>query len=322
MATRSPSFLTPAVVLATLIVLITTALGQTSTVREPKQRIRTVTIPISIFTKKELREGQTEEIVEVNELLVNEDKEPQQILSIRSVTNSPISIALVIQDDLTGNINLQLRSISDFIRTLPAGSRVLVGYLRGGTLQVRQKFTEDLDKAARSIRIVSGSGASGGNGPYPGLIETVKRFEGLPGGRRAVILISDGIDVSQGLSPFAASQSPELDRAIARTQRNSIAVYSIYSPSAFTENAASTIGLSGQNALQRLSDETGGRAYSQGLLSPISFDPFFKDLNMALNRQFALTYLSTHMKKGFYSVEVKSTNPEVKIDHPKGYYYR
>jgi hypothetical protein len=28
------------------------------------------------------------------------------------------------------------------------------------------------------------------------------------------------------------------------------------------------------------------------------------------------------MKKGYYKVHVSSTNPEVKVEHPKGYYYR
>jgi hypothetical protein len=41
-----------------------------------------------------------------------------------------------------------------------------------------------------------------------------------------------------------------------------------------------------------------------------------------LNRQFALTYLSTHMTKGYHKVEVMSTNPAIKIEHPKGYYAR
>jgi hypothetical protein len=80
--------------------------------------------------------------------------------------------------------------------------------------------------------------------------------------------------------------------------------------------------LAGQGGLQKLADETGGRAFFQGSLAPISLDPFFRDLSLLLNRQFALTYLSTHMNKGYHKVEVHSTNPEVKIEHPKGYYYR
>jgi hypothetical protein len=80
--------------------------------------------------------------------------------------------------------------------------------------------------------------------------------------------------------------------------------------------------LNGQGSLNRLSEETGGRAFFQGTIAPISFEPFFEDLTRALNRQFALTYLSTHLNKGYHRIQVISTNPDVKIEHPRGYYYR
>ena len=85
---------------------------------------------------------------------------------------------------------------------------------------------------------------------------------------------------------------------------------------------ALVLGLASQGALEKLSEETGGRAFSHGSIAPVSYLPFFKDLVLSLNRQFSLTYLSTHMKKGYHSVNVRSTNPEVKIEHPRGYYYR
>jgi hypothetical protein len=43
---------------------------------------------------------------------------------------------------------------------------------------------------------------------------------------------------------------------------------------------------------------------------------------MSLDRQFALSFLSTHMKKGYHRLRVYSSNPEVRIEHPAGYYYR
>ena len=89
-----------------------------------------------------------------------------------------------------------------------------------------------------------------------------------------------------------------------------------------TENGNSIFVLASQGALAKLSEETGGRAFFQGSVAPVSFVPFFRELVMSLNRQFALTYLSTHMKKGYHKVKVTSTNPEIKIEHPKGYYYR
>jgi VWFA-related protein len=282
-------------------------------------RVRTMTIPISIYGKQELKTNQAEEIIEAGDITLKEDDDDQVILSIRSVSNTPISLAVLIQDDLTPNANLQLENVKEFIRELPKGSRVLVAYLRGGSIQVRQKFTDDLEKAAKSLRIVAGVG---GSSPYVGVEEALGRFDALPAGRRAVLLISDGLDVSSANSSFASAQSLELDRAILKAQRKSVAVYSFYNAATLTAGGNSQLVLGAQGALKRLSEETGGRAFFQGTISPLSFEPFFTELNLALSRQFALTFLSTHMKKGYHKIQVMSTNPEVKIEHPKGYYYR
>jgi VWFA-related protein len=303
--------------------LFSAAFAQEKEKEKKKQegKVRTMTIPISIYSKKELKENQAGEFLEAGDIIVKESDDEQIILSIRSVSNTPMSIAVLIQDDLTANANLQLKSIAAFIRGLPKGSRVMVAYLRGGTIQVRQKFTEDLEKAAKSLRIITGSAAAASS-PYVGVEEALGRFDALPTGRRAVLLVSDGLDTSAGSGNFSAVQSIELDRAILKAQRKSVAVYSFYNAATLTENGNPQLILNAQSALKRLSEETGGRAFFQGTISPISFDPFFSDLNMALSRQFALTYLSTHMKKGYYKVQVISTNPEIRIEHPRGYYYR
>jgi VWFA-related protein len=287
-----------------------------------KQRVRTVSIPISIFTKQELKEGQATEYVQAERLIVKEDREEQTILSIRSIVDAPLALAILVQEDLASNFNLQIKDIAEFIRRLPKGSRVMVAYIRGGNLQIRQKFTDDLDLAAKGLRIVTSSSASAPRNPFDGVIDSLDRFDALPAGRRAILLVSDGLDVSQGVSSSSPGQSIDLDRAILRAQRRSVAVYSFYSPASLTDEGDSRLILNGQGSLQKLSDETGGRAFFQGSIAPISFEPFFKDLRILLNRQFLLSYLSTHMKKGYHRIEVMSTNPEVKIEHPRGYYYR
>ncbi len=289
---------------------------------DPKQKVRTVSIPISIFTKQELRDNQMQEYVQADRLIVREDREEQTILSIRSVSDAPLALAVLIQEDLSSNFNLQIKDLADFIKSLPRGSRVMVAYLRGGTLQVRQKFTDDLELASKALRIVSSTTNAAPRNPYDSLIDALDRFDALPAGRRSVLLVSDGLDVSNGVASSTPGQSLDLDRAILRAQRRSVAVFSFYSPASLTEGGTSSLVMNGQGSLQRLSDETGGRAFFQGSIAPISFLPFFKDLRILLNRQFLLSYLSTHMKKGYHKIEVVSTNPEVKIEHPKGYYYR
>lgn len=286
--------------------------------KDNQPKVRPVTIPISIFSKEELKENQPGEFLQAGEIIVKEDNDQQTILSIRSVSTTPLHIAVLIQDNLAANVNLQLTEIKNFIKKLPPESRVMVAYLRSGTTQVRQKFTNDLDKAAGSIRAVVGSPSVAPNSPYEGVEEVLARFDAVPTGRRAILLVSDGLDLSNP-SP---TQSLELDQAILKAQRRSVAIYSFYSASTVTENGNSGLILNAQGSLNRLAEETGGRAYFQGTITPINFEPFFKDLSLALNRQFALTYLSTHPKKGYYKIQVTSTNPEIKIEHPKGYYYR
>lgn len=285
-------------------------------------KVRPVTIPITIFTKQELRERQADEFLQAGDITVKEDGDLQTILSLRSVSNTPLALAILIQDDLSSNFNLEIKKLGEFIRRLPRGSRVMIAYMRN-SLQVRQKFSDDLERAANSLRVVASSAAITSSNPYDGVLNTLKRFDALPNGRRAILLISDGLDISRGVQSSSPSQSMELERAILEAQRKSVAVYSIYSPTAVTDNNNNSIlTLNGQGSLNRISDETGGRAFFQGTGAPVSFDPFFKDLSLSLSRQFALTYLSTHMKKGYHKVQVSSTNPEVKIEHPRGYYYR
>ena len=318
----SKSFLKLVLALTIISALaLSSAFAQSESDRQ-KQKVRTVLIPISIFTKQELREGQMSEYVQADRLIVRENRDEQTILSIRSVTDAPLSLAVLIQEDLVSNFNLQIRDLAQFIRNLPRGSRVMVAYLRGGSLQVRQKFTDDLELASQAFRIVSSASTAGPRNPYDSLIDALDRFDALPAGRRAVLLVSDGLDVSQGVASSTPGQSLDLDRAILRAQRRSVSVFSFYTPTRLTENGSSSLVMNGQGSLLKLSDETGGRAFFQGTVAPVSFLPFFKDLRILLNRQFLLSYLSTHMKRGYYKVEVVSTNPEVKIEHPKGYYYR
>jgi len=194
---------------------------------------------------------------------------------------------------------------------------VLVGYLRTGSLQVRQKFTTDLEKAAKSLRSPLGVASAGPSSPYIEVIDAIKRFDAQPSGRRAILLVSDGLDISRGVDSSSASQSIDLQRAINDAQRRGIAVYAFYSPSVATQNAILTANA--QSSLQRLADETGGRAFFQGTGAPVSFDPFLKNLTSSLETQIALTYLSTHLDKGFHRIKIRSASPGVELEHPAGY---
>jgi VWFA-related protein len=275
---------------------------------------RPVTIPVGIRVKGLKPEPELQMV----DLSVSEDGDPQTILSVRAIgNNSPLTLAVLIQDDLVQSVANEVQPIAEFIRRLPKNSRVLVGYLRTGSLQVRQKFTTDLERAAKALRSPLGVASAGPSSPYIEVIDAIKRFDAQPSGRRAILLVSDGLDISRGIDSSSASQSIDLQRAINDAQRRSIAVYAFYSPSVASQNPILTANA--QSSLQRLADETGGRAFFQGTGAPVSFDPFLKNLTSSLETQIALTYLSTHLDKGFHRIKIRSATPGVELEHPAGY---
>ena len=70
----------------------------------------------------------------------------------------------------------------------------------------------------------------------------------------------------------------------------------------------------------RLSNETGGMAFFQGTGAPVSFEPFIRELDISLQKQAALTFLSTHLSKGFIASDrVRSSTPGVRVSYPSGY---
>ena len=112
--------------------------------------------------------------------------------------SEPLNLAILVQDDLVSQVGNEIDETRDFIRSLPQGSRVMVGYITTGTLQVRQSFTTDLDKAASSLRVPRSSTAAAPYNPYVEVIEALKKFDTTNKGKNAVLLISDGLDTSRG----------------------------------------------------------------------------------------------------------------------------
>jgi VWFA-related protein len=286
---------------------------------QSQRGVRSVTIPITVRHRGS--DAAQRELQQIGELTVREDGDEQKILSIRAYgIETPISIAILIQDDVVSSINNEIKPLGEFIRRLPRGSRVMVGYIRSGSLQVRQRFTADLERAAEALRSPIGSASAAPYNPYVEIIEGLKRFEAMPKGRRALLVVSDGVDISRGFDSSSPSQSVDLQRAVKEAQRQGVAVYSFYAPSV-TSNTLNNQRLisNGQGSLELLADQTGGRAFFQGTGAPVSFDPFLKELAGTFTRQIALTYLSTHPEKGFHRIEVSSGRKDVEIEHPTGY---
>ncbi len=201
--------------------------------------------------------------------------------------SEPLNLAVLVQDDLISQVGNELGVTRDFIRSLPSGSRVMVGYITTGTLQVRQSFTTDLDKAAGSLRVPRASTSASPFNPYVEVIEALRNFDASWKGKNAVLLISDGLDTSRGFDVSSSAHTIDLERAIKKANERNVAVYAFYAPSVGLTSRSRLAASYGQNSLNRLADDTGGKAYFQGTTGFVTFDAYFARLRRTLNEQYA-----------------------------------
>jgi len=207
--------------------------------------------------------------------------------SVKGRVRVPLNLAILVQDDLVPRVGNEIAITRNFISSLPAGSRVMVGYITAGSLQVRQPFTDDLAKASQALRIPRGSTSAAPYNPYVEVIEALRRFDNENTNRNAVLLISDGLDVSRGFDvSLSDANSPDLLHAIREAKKRNVAIYSFYAPTVGLTSHSFVATSFGQSSLNRLSDETGGRAFFQGN-SFVTFNPYFEQLRQTLNRQYA-----------------------------------
>ena len=199
----------------------------------------------------------------------------------------PLNLAILIQDDLTSRVGNELGVTREFIRALPSGSRVMVGYITAGSLQVRQPFTTDLSRAANSLRIPIASTSASAYNPYVEVIEALKKFDANWKGHSAVLLISDGLDTSRGFDATAAGHTLDIDRTITEANRRNVSIFSFYAPSVGLTSRSYIAASYGQSSLNRVSDKTGGKAFFQGTTGFVTFDSYFTRLTRELNRVYA-----------------------------------
>jgi hypothetical protein len=210
----------------------------------------------------------------------NSKKEGRTEMTVRA----PLNLAVLIQDDLVSRVGNELKITGEFIRSLPEGSRVMVGYIRSGTLQVRQDFTADLEQASRALRIPAGTTAVSPFNPYVEVREALRLFPEGGTNRNAMLLVSDGLDASRGFDFSSAVNSIDLDRAVREAKRKEVAIYSFYAPSVGLTSYNRRAVSFGQSALNRISDETGGKAFFQGS-SFVTFNAYFERLSRTLNER-------------------------------------
>jgi VWFA-related protein len=226
---------------------------------------------------------------------------------------SGLQLVVLLDDSSRGNLGLQLNDIRNFVTGLPPNAQVAIGYMRNGTPNLVQNFTNDHAQAVKSLRLPTGSAGINGS-PYFCLSALVKHW---PGGdsnvRREVIMVTDGVDRYSGgrFDP----EDPYVQAATSDAQKAGVIVYSIYYRGAGRFDQSRIVTDGGQNYLTQLSGSTGGKVYLEGFGNPVSFAPFLSDIQRKLQNQYELSFVST-AKPGLQSIRVKTSQPNTSLEFP------
>jgi hypothetical protein len=192
-----------------------------------------------------------------------------------------LDLVVLIDQTLSQRVDVQLKEIGDFLQTVPAETRVAVAYADYGGIRYAQDFTTDHVKAAKAIHIPS-SFPGAANGLYDSVSDLIKKWPASQN-RKVVLLISDGIDVTDGSADVNPDENPVFQHALHQAEQSGVTVDSIYASGSGRGVDNRFLVLNGQGCLLQLASKTGGLAFFQGLDTPISFAPYLKDIAKSLS---------------------------------------
>ncbi len=254
-----------------------------------------------------------------------EDGKQQTIRNFTRETDLPLTIGLLVdvsksQENLIG---VEQAAASQFFSQVLRAKDMAFLISFGSEAELLQDSTNSADllkSALKDLRVnTSFTGITGMPGPVPtsrvkGTIlhdaVYLAANEKLRGevGRKAIVIISDGVD--QG-------SRYDIRQAIEAAQKADAIVYSIeYVDPAFY----GMFGGGGGGALKRLSEETGGRLFRVDRKHTLH--DIFDEIQSEMRSQYAITYTPTNATRdgSFRKIEIKAANKDMKVQARKGYY--
>jgi hypothetical protein len=262
-------------------------------------------------------------VVSPDDVMVYENSQRRPVVSwvAAEAQSGPLDLTILMDDSLAAMVSLQFKDVTDFFPTLPAGTRVRVAYAAYGGNKVVQDFTSDYALASKALRIPVGSAMAGGS-VYESVGDLLKKWP-QDGARRALLVISDGIDINQGMVESEPTLNTELQHAIDLAQSINVPIYTIFARGAGSLDQNLFLLNNGQGCLQRLGSETGGQSYFQGSYTPLAFAPYLEQFSNDLGHQYLLTFrILPAPAAGYQRLHVTTEIPGFKLAAPDRVFIR
>lgn len=257
---------------------------------------------VELYTSILDRTGDFVEDLEVADLSVLEDGKPQEIRRFESMRDLPIRAGLVIDTSLSMLTNLRdvKKAAYQFFESVltPKDRAALVTFADEPHLAVR--FTNNKEILAGGLSELT---AEGETALYDSIIFSLHYFSGL-GGRRAIIVLTDGEDSS---STYTYEDTVEFAR------RTGVAIY-IIGLNLQTKNTDVRLRMRG------LTLETGGELFFIDRASQLT--RVYKSIQEELRSQYLIAYQSSFegSEDTFREVDVQMIRKGLEAKTIRGYY--
>jgi Ca-activated chloride channel family protein len=272
----------------------------------------TIKVPVNevnlIFTATDKHGHFVKDLKQQDVKVVDDHKPVDKILSFHSETDLPLRVGLLIDasNSIRERFKFEQESAIEFLGQIVRPKTDQAFVLGFDTVsEVTQDFTNDTEKLARGIRTLRpGGGTALYDAVYSACRDKLMKVSEGEAVRRAIILVSDGEDNQSRVTR---------EEAIAMAQRAEVIIYTI-------STNTSGLVLKGDKVLQRIAEETGGRAFFPFKIEDVA--NAFQDIQDELRSQYALAYKPPdfHADGRYRSIEIAADSKKTHIRARKGYY--
>jgi VWFA-related protein len=269
--------------------------------------------------------------LEKGDFTVFEDGKQQDIKYFTRETDLPLTIGLLV--DTSGSqerlIDTERRAASAFFQKVLREKDMAFLMQFGAEAELLQDCTSSarvLQQGLNQLRLSVPVG-----GLHPGPVPTQSRMAGTilydavylaadeklkkEVGRKAIVIITDGVDTGSRLSK---------EKAVEYAQKADAIIYSIdYEDPRAYGGGFGTIHLGGgggEGVLRSMSNDTGGRVFKVDRKTTL--DDIFREIQEEMRSQYSIGYSPTNPKKDgtFRKLEIRAANKDLKVQARKGYY--
>jgi hypothetical protein len=229
---------------------------------------------------------------------------------------SRVEMVVLIDGAARSSLGTQMGEIQHFVQTLPANTAVTIAYMQNGRAVLTGPLSTDRAEVLRGLHITGGGVPGVSASPYFCLSDLAKNWPSRDHeARREVVMITDGVDY---YDMRYDADDPYVQSAINDSVRAQLMVYSIYWRNVGRVDRSFYQNNAGQNLLTEVTQATGGQNYWEGMGNPVSFQPYFEDIQQRLNHQYEVSFMApSNGKPQLASFRLKLNDKGAKVDAPQ-----